>query len=226
MEITFIVQNEIVPFPKVVAVIYAGNGTLDNVDIQGAPSWLTIVRGGSGNTQTLTNSIDPSGLSTGIHNATITVLGGGPSNSENYTVTLNVAQNVLAPSKLNATAHSSTATQLTWTDNSDNENGFAIERKVASEGWPHLVSVAPNGTSYIDSPLTSQTMYHYRVRAFIEEDSSGWSNEESLELALVKFITLLTPAKDEMWEIGTTQHITIMSSIWIIGVSNSLQYLM
>lgn len=196
-----------VPAAQTVVVSNAGAGTLTAVTVLNVPSWLEVTGSGDGNSQTLTNTVDPTGLTPGIHAATITVSDGGASNSVNYEVTLNVATTLLAPSALSATPGSSTSASLTWTDNSPNEDGFAIERAVESAAWTHHASVGAGTTSYVDSNLQSETMYHYRVRACAGIDSSGWSNEDSLELAVVRTITIASPQEGDSWAVGDSVHI-------------------
>ena len=57
---------------------------------------------------------------------------------------------------------------LQWTDNSDDEDSFEIERKLASEGIDKYVIIATvptNSTSYADFDVTADVTYSYRVRA-------------------------------------------------------------
>jgi hypothetical protein len=66
--------------------------TLETVSVSGAPSWLDVSVGGSGNSQTLTNTVDAANLpGNGTHTETITVSAGNASpGSTTYTVTLTV----------------------------------------------------------------------------------------------------------------------------------------
>ena len=83
-----------------------------------------------------------------------------------------------SPSNLNATAQSSTQINLSWTDNSNNESGFKIERKNGSSGnWSEIAQVATNTTSYSDNNLTPNTQYCYQVRAYNSAGNSNYSNE-------------------------------------------------
>jgi len=69
---------------------------------------------------------------------------------------------------------------LTWTDNSNNEAGFKIERKQENAGTFDTITptvVGANVTSYIDSGLDYETTYCYRVRAFNEYTVSAYSQE-------------------------------------------------
>ena len=57
---------------------------------------------------------------------------------------------------------------LKWTDNSNNEDGFLVERKESGENWGPLtvvVEVGENATSYTDTTAGSNKTYNYRVRA-------------------------------------------------------------
>ncbi len=71
-----------------------------------------------------------------------------------------------APSNLIATAVSSSQINLTWTDNSDNETGFIIERSPdGSTNWTQIATPAANATSYSNTGLSPSTTYYYRIRA-------------------------------------------------------------
>jgi titin len=80
-----------------------------------------------------------------------------------------------APSNLSASAISRSQIRLTWTQNSSNENGFAIERST-STGWLQVGSVGANITTFTDGSLSAWTTYSYRVRAFNSAGSSAYSN--------------------------------------------------
>jgi hypothetical protein len=68
--------------------------------------------------------------------------------------------------------------QLSWTDNSANEDGFNIERKLGPGGTFAVVgSVGANVTSYTDANLTDSTTYCYRVNAFNSAGPSPYSAE-------------------------------------------------
>jgi hypothetical protein len=67
---------------------------------------------------------------------------------------------------------------LTWSDNSANEQGFAIERCVDSGciNFAPLQTVGANATGYTDSGLAAQKVYRYRVRAYGTAGNSPYSN--------------------------------------------------
>jgi hypothetical protein len=76
---------------------------------------------------------------------------------------------VLPPSNLAASAVSATEVNLTWTDNSNNETGFRIQRSILTGGkwgaWGHEITVPADTTSYAVNGLTANTAYAFRVRA-------------------------------------------------------------
>ncbi len=56
---------------------------------------------------------------------------------------------------------------LTWNDNSNNEDGFKIERKEGQTGtFAEIAWVGANVSSYSDSGLADRTTYCYKVRAY------------------------------------------------------------
>ena len=83
-----------------------------------------------------------------------------------------------APSDLSANATSSSQIDLTWSDNSDHEIGFKIERKIGEGGsWSQIYVVGADTTSYSDASLSSGTTYYYRVRSYNASGNSEYSNE-------------------------------------------------
>jgi hypothetical protein len=86
----------------------------------------------------------------------------------------------LAPSGLSATAVGSSQINLGWTDNSNNETGFKIERKTGAGGtYAQVDTTAAGANSYNDTGLTASTTYYHRVRATNASGDSAYSNEAS-----------------------------------------------
>jgi len=64
---------------------------------------------------------------------------------------------------------------LSWSDNSDNESAFAIERATDGETFEEIALVAEDVTTYEDAELDPGT-YQYRVRALNQWGHSGYTN--------------------------------------------------
>jgi len=83
----------------------------------------------------------------------------------------------LPPSNLTASAISSSRIDLNWTDNSNNEIGFKIERSTnAGTNWTLRDSVGANIVTYSDTGLTANTAYHYRIYSYNACGNSPYSN--------------------------------------------------
>ena len=68
--------------------------------------------------------------------------------------------------------------QVAWTDNSNNEDGFKIERKLGTTGtFSQIATVGVNVTSYTDTNLTDGATYCYRLAAFNSAGTSAYSTE-------------------------------------------------
>ncbi len=67
---------------------------------------------------------------------------------------------------------------LSWTDNSNNESGFLIQRKTGTSGtFAQIATVGTNVRSYVDSGLAAATTFCYRVRAFNSAGNSAFTPE-------------------------------------------------
>jgi hypothetical protein len=94
--------------------------------------------------------------------------------SQLYSVSVGPA----APTNLTATPGSTSSINLAWTDNSDNETGFKIERCQGSgcSNFSQIAQVGAGVTSYSNTGLSSGTNYVYRVRAYNSVSNSSYSN--------------------------------------------------
>ncbi|NBD35930.1 MAG: DUF11 domain-containing protein, partial [Chloroflexi bacterium] len=66
-----------------------------------------------------------------------------------------------------------TSISLSWTDNSDNEDGFQIERSPDESAWEQIGTVAADVTTYEDTGLIPGTIHHYRVHAYNDAGASS-----------------------------------------------------
>lgn len=71
-----------------------------------------------------------------------------------------------AASNCSAAALSGLRIQVSFADNSSNEDGFRIERSAAGAPFATLTTLTAGGTSYEDAGLTDGVTYEYRVVAF------------------------------------------------------------
>lgn len=80
---------------------------------------------------------------------------------------------------------------LIWTDASNNEDGFKIERKSGTDAYSLLTTLSQNSVTYSDKGIISGTNYTYRVYSFNSKGNSSYSNEilvktEDPEAALLR----------------------------------------
>ena len=81
-----------------------------------------------------------------------------------------------------ASAASRSRVSLNWTDNSDNEAGFAIERSEdAGRTFTQIAAVGAGVTHYTVTGLSGRTWYYFRVSAFNDAGSSDYSNMASVK---------------------------------------------
>ena len=89
-----------------------------------------------------------------------------------------VARPLRFPTRLTATADSSSRIKLAWQDNSANEIEFRVQRRLDGlSDWVEIGTTAANVTTYTDTGLAPTTTYGYRIRASVHALVSGFSNE-------------------------------------------------
>jgi subtilisin family serine protease len=85
----------------------------------------------------------------------------------------------IAPADLAAKVRGKSKIALTWKDNSNNENGFAIERRTDGTSFAEIDTIGANTISYVDTGVSPKTLYYYRVRAYNSNGNSNYSNTAS-----------------------------------------------
>jgi len=104
-----------------------------------------------------------------------------PLTSPPATVTITVTQAApaapAAPSNVTATLGAGTSVNVTWTDNSNNETGFAIQRATDSAFTTGVVlsPAGANVTTFNTGNLVAGS-YYFRVNAFNGVGASAWVN--------------------------------------------------
>ena len=84
-----------------------------------------------------------------------------------------------APSGLMASAVSKTQINLSWIDNSNNETGFKIDRRLGFGAWGEIATVGTNIRVYSNSGLAAGRSYGYRVRAYNGSGDSSYTTEST-----------------------------------------------
>ncbi|MBN1676687.1 MAG: fibronectin type III domain-containing protein [Kiritimatiellae bacterium] len=85
-----------------------------------------------------------------------------------------------APAELSATAMAADRIDLSWTDSSDNEDGFKIDRRQSGlTEWVQIAAVASNTVSHSDTGLPASTLFYYKAKAHNGAGDSLYSNTAS-----------------------------------------------
>ena len=193
---------------QAVGVTNTGVGTLGQVALSVSPaaSWLAVqIQESGGNTQTIDNTVNTAGLDDGTYTTTVTVSGGGADNSMSYTVSLSVGGALLAPSGLEATTAGDSLKDvvLTWTDNSDGETGFEIERMAEGGSWAAVGTAGADDTSFTDPDL-ALGVYTYRVRAVDAASQSDYSAQTVVTVSGIAWVRLSEPVGGSTFAAGDT----------------------
>ncbi|HNW44706.1 MAG TPA: hypothetical protein PKI19_09395, partial [Elusimicrobiales bacterium] len=118
-----------------------------------------------------------------------------------------------APTQLAAVALSSTSISLSWKDNAKDESGVGIERKSNESGaYITLTIAAPDTVGYIDTGLSGDVTYYYRVRAYTPAGASDYSNEASLRTLNTPPVISSVTAAAAILSTGTTTSVTCEAS--------------
>lgn len=136
--------------------------------------------------------VDPSGLVTGVGVGSTQIRASAEGTSGQITVTVHDPDPPAAPADLEASVVSNTQVDLTWTDNSTNEDEFRIEREAVTPSsaagigleagvrvasFTDVATVGPDVTSYSDTELAPEQEYRYRIRACNENGCSSYTSD-------------------------------------------------
>jgi hypothetical protein len=95
------------------------------------------------------------------------------------------------PSNLSAQAPNCSEVSVRWTDNSDNELGFKLERRVGAGAWSQIALLGANVERYSDRSVGQNITYTYRVRAYNGSADSDYSNEATVTVPYCPFFDLI-----------------------------------
>jgi|GEM_PF-754093 len=140
--------------------------------LEEAADWLQIVTAPSGQGDGTVRFTVTDNLSDGPRSATIRA------NEASHTVTQSSSNVVGEPPRApDAGGGDETRVDgilITWTDNSDFELGYLIERSIRDAGqWLEIARTPANTTSYLDTTAEPGVAYTYRVSAYNEEGVSA-----------------------------------------------------
>ncbi len=167
-------------FAQGATVNFAGTASdLESGDLTSGLVWTSNLQGQIGTG----GSFSRSDLTVGTHIVTASVTDpGGLTGNASVTITITSAV-PNAPSNLQVVRLSNDVAGLTWTDNSNNETNFDIERQKRVSGvWTNTTSftVGANVTSYTDS--AGDGRFRYRVRSRNGSGSSSYTGWVSVRL--------------------------------------------
>jgi len=125
--------------------------------------------------------------------------------------------NLLPPTGMKASVVNEGMISLTWSDQSNLETGYIIERSETSgSGFSEVHTTAANATSYTDSGLADGRKYVYRVRATNGQTVSSYSNESDASTVLAAPSQLSATALDEATIILTWADNSVSETGYII----------
>ncbi len=94
----------------------------------------------------------------------------------NYSGSLIIRDTIFAPTELSVETNSSQVS-LSWADNSENELGFYIEKKLSgSTDFTPIDTLTENTNNFVDTDVVQGETYQYRVKAFNNNTESSYSN--------------------------------------------------
>lgn len=93
-----------------------------------------------------------------------------------------LAQSITAPSNLEAEFEMPGYVKVKWDDNSNNEDGFLIERALISDSlqWETIGQSTQNSQRFDDYWISLNRIYYYRVYAYNSLGRSDYSNEDTV----------------------------------------------
>jgi hypothetical protein len=97
---------------------------------------------------------------------------------------------------LSATQLEAAQVTITWRDNSANETGFNIQRKLFTDpdtSYANIGQSAANIATFVDKTVTPDVIYCYRVNAFNTSGQSPWSQPACLLATPDGVVIVYTP---------------------------------
>ena len=160
-------------------VSFAGWTVLPNATVPGqiivAGFGAFPLAGGGNFIELIYEVVNPEGFSALTSTQFLFNTGNPTANVSNGSITL--IGPIADPSDLSTTIRVENEVGLRWRDNSDNENGFIIEREnPTQEAFQVIDSVGAGSTGYTDATVVDGQRYYYRVKAYNDFTQSGYTN--------------------------------------------------
>lgn len=123
-------------------------------------------------------------LPSGTYGYRVAAINGSLASEPSNTATTVLSTSVpAAPSAIDSTVSGSDII-ISWTDNSDNEDSFVLERNVNGGSWTERAVLAADAESYTDAALVTGMTYAYRVKASNSFGDSAYSGTTSKYLGV------------------------------------------
>lgn len=134
------------------------------------------------------------------------------------------AQVIIAPSNLEAEPEEMSYIKVKWDDNSNNEEGFYIERSYTGDTlvpWETIGSAVQNADRFLDYWVTNNVTYYYRVYAYAGNLKSDYSNI-AYTTAIIDTVNIPRAPSNLILTDSTPTSITIQ---WQDNSSNELGFI-
>ncbi|MTI20336.1 T9SS type A sorting domain-containing protein, partial [Fulvivirga sp. RKSG066] len=86
------------------------------------------------------------------------------------------------PSQLSAEFLNTDKIELNWLDQASNETSFHVERAVNGGSFENYTTLPSNTMKFVDSEVTNETSYTYRIQALNGPEVSGFSEEVTINV--------------------------------------------
>ncbi len=113
-----------------------------------------------------------------------------------------------APSGLTVTATGVSTVTLAWTDNSNNETGFDIERSTDGVNFTPVATESVNVTAHVDGNLNTSTTYYYRIRSYNSFNGTSYSAYSNVVTAATTSIGTQQPVDLYHFDAGAGTTVT------------------
>lgn len=109
-----------------------------------------------------------------------------------------------APSSLAAIAIGTSSIQLSWTDNSNDEDYFTIERSLNGTVWFQPQTIQINSSGFDVTGLQDNTTYYFRLRAGNAYGVSSWTSTASATTEAILPPIATTPTLTLAWDANSS----------------------